>query len=122
MLKLCLNSRDEMYILDLEKVAYMAANGNYTRIVYIEGMQVMATMGISKMEEMIKKVIPVDRKSPFVRLGRSLMINQNYLSHINILKQRITLSDNQTHSHMLEVPKALLRAYKDLIINNFSNQ
>ena len=73
MLKLCLNSRDEMYILDLEKVAYMAANGNYTRIVYIEGMQVMATMGISKMEEMIKKVIPADGKSPFVRLGRSLM-------------------------------------------------
>ena len=122
MLKLCLNSRDEMYILDLEKVAYMAANGNYTRIVYIEGMQVMATMGISKMEEMIKKVIPADGKSPFVRLGRSLMINQNYLSHINILKQRITLYDNQTHSHMLEVPKALLRAYKDLIINSFANQ
>ena len=122
MLKLCLNSRDEMYILDLEKVAYMAANGNYSRIVYIEGMQVMATMGISKMEEMIKKVIPADGKSPFVRLGRSLMINQNYLSHINILKQRITLSDNQTHSNKKEVPKALLKAYKDLIINNFSNQ
>ena len=40
-------------------------------------------------------IVPKDRRSPFVRLGRSLLVNQTYLTHINVLKQRLTLSDNQ---------------------------
>lgn len=120
MLKLCINSRDELFILDLEKVVYMQANGNYTRIVYNEGMQVMVTLGLSKLEGMIKMVVPKDVQSPFVRLGRSYIINQDYLAHIDVLKQRLTLSDCQTHRHVLEMPKALLKAYKDLYKSRFS--
>ena len=120
MLKLCINSRDELFVLDLEKVAYMQASGNYTRIVYNEGMQLMVTLGLAKMEEMLKMVIPKGERSPFVRLGRSHIVNQNYLTHINVLKQRLTLSDCQSHTHVLEIPKALLKAYKDLIRSNFA--
>ena len=97
MLKLCINSRDELFVLDLDKVAYIQASGNYSRIVYIGGM-------------------------PFVRLGRSLLVNQTYLTHINVLKQRLTLSDNQEHSYVLDVPKALLKAYKDLIRKSFAER
>lgn len=120
MLKLCINSRDELFVLDLDKVAYIQASGNYSRIVYIGGMQMMITLGLSKLEGMIKMIVPKDRRSPFVRLGRSLLVNQTYLTHINVLKQRLTLSDNQEHSYVLDVPKALLKAYKDLIRKSFA--
>lgn len=53
MLKLCINSRDELFVLDLDKVAYIQASGNYSRIVYIGGMQMMITLGLSKLEGMI---------------------------------------------------------------------
>jgi hypothetical protein len=122
MLKLCINSRDELFVLDLDKVAYIQASGNYSRIVYIGGMQMMITLGLSKLEEMIKMIVPKDRRSPFVRLGRSLLVNQTYLTHINVLKQRLTLSDNQEHSYVLDVPKALLKAYKDLIRKSFAER
>lgn len=122
MLKLCVNSRDELFVIDLDKVAYIQASGNYSRIVYIGGMQLMITLGLSKIEEMIKMTVPKDRRSSFVRLGRSLMVNQAFLSHINVLKQRLTLCDNQEHQHMLEVPKTLLKAYKDLIRNSFAEE
>lgn len=120
MQKLCINSRDELYVLDLDKVAYMQANGNYTRIVYMEGMETIVSLGLSKMETMIKIVTPKDTRSPFVRLGRSHIINQNYLSHINLLKQRLTLSDNQIHTIVINMPKALLKAYKELFRNGFA--
>ena len=120
MLKLCINSRDELFVLDLDKVAYIQASGNYSRIVYIGGMQMMITLGLSKLEGMIKMIVPKDRRSPFVRLGRSLLVNQTYLTHINVLKQRLTLSDNQEHSYVLDVPNALLKAYKDLIRKSFA--
>lgn len=122
MLKLCINSRDELFVLDLDKVAYIQASGNYSRIVYIGGMQMMITLGLSKLEGMIKMIVPKDRRSPFVRLGRSLLVNQTYLTHINVLKQRLTLSDNQEHSYVLDVPKTLLKAYKDLIRKSFAER
>ena len=122
MLKLCINSRDELFVLDLDKVAYIQASGNYSRIVYIGGMQMMITLGLSKLEGMIKMIVPKDRRSPLVRLGRSLLVNQTYLTHINVLKQRLTLSDNQEHSYVLDVPKALLKAYKDLIRKSFAER
>ena len=122
MLKLCINSRDELFVLDLDKVAYIQASGNYSRIVYIGGMQMMIKLGLSKLEGMIKMIVPKDRRSPFVRLGRSLLVNQTYLTHINVLKQRLTLSDNQEHSYVLDVPKALLKAYKDLIRKSFAER
>ena len=122
MLKLCINSRDELFVLDLDKVAYIQASGNYSRIAYIGGMQMMITLGLSKLEGMIKMIVPKDRRSPFVRLGRSLLVNQTYLTHINVLKQRLTLSDNQEHSYVLDVPKALLKAYKDLIRKSFAER
>lgn len=122
MLKLCINSRDELFVLDLDKVVYIQASGNYSRIVYIGGMQMMITLGLSKLEGMIKMIVPKDRRSPFVRLGRSLLVNQTYLTHINVLKQRLTLSDNQEHSYVLDVPKALLKAYKDLIRKSFAER
>ena len=63
MLKLCINSRDELFVLDLDKVAYIQASGNYSRIVYIGGMQMMITLGLSKLEGMIKMIVPKDRRS-----------------------------------------------------------
>ena len=119
---MCINSRDELFVLDLDKVAYIQASGNYSRIVYIGGMQMMITLGLSKLEGTIKMIVPKDRRSPFVRLGRSLLVNQTYLTHINVLKQRLTLSDNQEHSYVLDVPKALLKAYKDLIRKSFAER
>lgn len=119
---MCINSRDELFVLDLDKVAYIQASGNYSRIVYIGGMQMMITLGLSKLEGMIKMIVPKDRRSPFVRLGRSLLVNQTYLTHINVLKQRLTLSDNQEHSYVLDVPKTLLKAYKDLIRKSFAER
>lgn len=122
MLKLCINSRDELFVFDLDRVAYIQASGNYSRIIYIEGAQTMITLGLSKLEELIKMTVPKDRRSPFVRLGRSLIVNQSFLSHINLLKQRLTLSDSQGHSYVLEVPKTLLKAYKDLVRRNFAEE
>lgn len=119
MYKLCLNSRDELFIIDLAKIAFFQANGNYTNMQYIKGETLLLTIGITKVEEYIRQVWPADQLSPFIRLGRSLLINQTYLTEINILKQRITLSDRETNRYTLAVPKPLLKQYKELIYEKF---
>lgn len=122
MYKLCLNSRDELLIVDLEKIAFFKANGNYTQFTYILGESHLLTVGLSKIEEYIRLAWPKDVPSPFVRLGRSLIINQRYLSAISVLKQKITLSDGGEHSYALPAPKPLLKEYKDRINEIYVNK
>lgn len=113
MYKLCLNSRDELLIIDLQKIAFFHANGNYTHLNYISGDSHLVTLGLSKVEEYLRMSWPKDVPSPFVRLGRSLIINQSYLSEISILKQKVILSDNCGHSYSLNVSKPLIKEYKE---------
>lgn len=115
MYKLCLNSRDELLIIDLQKIAFFQANGNYTHLNYMSGGSHLVTLGLSKVEEYIRMSWPKDVPSPFVRLGRSLIINQSFLSEISILKQKVTLSDNNGKSYSLNVPKPLIKEYKEKI-------
>lgn len=117
MYRLCLNSRDELLIIDMQKIAFFQANGNYTHFNYISGDTHLVTLGLSKVEEYIKMSWPKDVPSPFVRLGRSLIINQTFLSEISVLKQKVTLSDNNGHSYSLSVPKPLIKEYKEKIKN-----
>lgn len=122
MYKLCLNSRDELLIVDLEKVAFFQANGNYTHLSYMAGETQLLTIGLSKVEEYIRRTWPKDVSSPFVRLGRSLIINQRYLSKINILNQKLVLSDRGCNSFTLTVSKPLLREYKERISSIYSKK
>lgn len=115
MYKLCLNSRDVLLIIELDKVAYFQANGNYTQLTYISGECHLLSMGLSKLEEYIRKALPKDAVSPFVRLGRSFIINQSLLFSINVLKQKLILSDNEGHTYTLSVPKPILKEYKQKI-------
>ena len=119
MYKLCLNSRDELMIIDLEEVAYFQANGNYAHLQYIKGETHLLTVGLSKVEEYIRRSWPKDIASPFVRLGRSLIINQRFLSHISVLRQKLTLSDRGSISYALTISKPVLKAYKESINNGY---
>lgn len=122
MYKLCINSRDDLLIIDLEKIAYFQANGNYTHLCYISGDTHLLTIGLTKVEESVRKTWPMATPSPFVRLGRSLIINQRYLSQISVLKQKLILSDNNGHTFSLGVPKPLLKEYKEKINDFYLNK
>ncbi|MBD5278561.1 MAG: hypothetical protein HDS32_04920 [Bacteroides sp.] len=120
--KICINSRDELNIIDLDLVACINASGNYSKVMYIDGNKIMVSVGLSQFETIIKdSVSKKNCANTFIRIGRSVIINNRYLTQINILKQRITLSDRGTHAYQLTVPKALLKSYKELIRNSYSS-
>lgn len=118
---ICINTRDELNLIDLDLVACINASGNYSNIMYIDGNKILVSVGLSQMEIIIKDAVSKQQlPNTFVRLGRSVIINNRYLSQINILKQKLTLSDRGTHAYQLTVPKTLLKNYKELIRQSYS--
>lgn len=120
---ICINTRDELNLIDLDLVACINANGNYSNVMYIDGNKTMVSVGLSQFENIIKDAISkTSASNTFVRLGRSVIVNNRYLRQINILKQKIILADYGTHSYQLTVPKNLLRNYKELIRISYSGE
>lgn len=116
----CINTRDELNLIDLDLVACINASGNYSNVMYIDGNKLMVSVGLSQFEIIIKDAINKQHMAnTFVRLGRSVIVNNRYLSQINILKQKLTLSDRGTHAYQLTVPKNLLKSYKELIRRSY---
>lgn len=122
MKRLCLNSRDELVVLDLDEVAYMEADGNYSNVFTMKGMKIMLAMGIGKLEAIVAAAFSPGKGSPFIRLGRSYIINQNYLFRINLSKQKLILSDFGERNYVLTINKQLLKGYKELVRYGFKTE
>lgn len=78
-------------------------------------MQTTLSIGLSKIEKMIADSYANGKVCPFMRLGRSTIINQMYLYDINIAKQTLVLSDCGKSQVTLKLTKALLKTYKDMV-------
>lgn len=112
MAKLFFNTRDELTVIDSEEIAVVQANGNYSKVLTIYRREIMLTSGISKVEQVLKSI--KEKKSKFVRVGRSLIVNHSFLQKIDLMKQVMILS-GQGNEIKVNVSKKTLKIYKDAI-------
>lgn len=108
------NSRDELLRIDLSSVIYFEADGNYTRLVSVNGLSSMVCMNLGKMEELLSLRFK-DAPGSFARIGKRYIVNLRYVYGINTLKQELLLSDQTTFSTTLSISKVALRGLKELM-------
>lgn len=108
------NSRDELLRVDLSSIVYFEADGNYTRMVSVNGLSSMVCMNLGKMEELIA-IRFKDTPGVFARIGKRFIVNLRYVYGINTLKQELIMSDQNTFSLTLNISKVALKGLKDLI-------
>ena len=113
--KICINSRDELLFLDLSIVAFFKADDDYTTVCYMSGVTTTLSLGLNKVEIAIA-AIPKSNTCNFVRLGRSIIINQHYLYQIQVLSQKIVLFDGQ-RKISITVSKDAIKRYKQHLTN-----
>lgn len=113
--KIYFNSRDELIAVDFERVAVIQANGNYTRIIYINKHEIMLSMGISKVSEtLLRHEFPT---AHFIRIGRSCIINHAFMERIDLSRQLLVLTDGNGNEIRLNTSKQVLKSYKTSILN-----
>ncbi len=110
---LLLNSRDELYRIDISKVVYFEAEGNYTHFILSNKLKGVAGFNLAKMQQILAENLK-ERTSQFARIGKRFIINLDYVYHIEILKQKLTLSDGERFAYQLPVSREALKKLKDI--------
>lgn len=112
---LYLNSRDEFYKIDISLIVYFEADGNYTNFVFCNKLKGAVLMNLSQMQTALIENLKEDA-STFARIGKRFIINLNYVYHIEVLRQKLTLSDGERFAYQLSVSKEALKKLKDMYV------
>lgn len=108
-------TRDELMRLDVDKIVYFEAEGNYTRIVSKNDFRVLIPGGLTKTEDELTRQLG-GRGKMFLRVGKRHIINTRYIKSINIANQSLILTDLDKFAFKISVSKDALRTVKELII------
>ena len=118
---LYINSRDELLRIDISKIVYFEANGNYTNIVLTNKLKSMANMSLVQTEKALEDRLK-DKARQFARIGKRFIINLNFVYNINVAKQTLMLTNFTTFTFQMPVSKEALKKLKDIYLNVKSNK
>lgn len=110
------NSRDELLRINPTKIVYFEADGNYTNVILANKTKCSVCMNLSKMQAVLSERLQ-ENASIFARVGKSHIVNLNYIYAIQTLKQRLVLSDQSTFAFQLPISKESLKRLKELFVS-----
>lgn len=110
---LFLNSRDELIRVNINNIVYFEGEGNYTNIISANNLKRVVCMNLSKVQEVLNEKLK-EHAIIFARVGKRYIINLNHIYSINVLGQKLTLSDGSSFAFQLEIAKEALKKLKDL--------
>jgi DNA-binding LytR/AlgR family response regulator len=113
---LYLNSRDEFYRIDITKIVYFEADGNYTNVVLNNKVKGTVCMNLARMQQILSTNLQKSA-SIFVRIGKKYIINVTYVYHIAILRQTLELSDGENFNYSLNISKDALKGLREMFVN-----
>ena len=113
---LLFTTRDELTRIRLERVCYFESDGNYTNVYFINGVKTSLLTSLVHLEELISSIFSGGR-NVFIRIGKKYIVNASYIFQINVLRQRLILSNLSSPTvYTLAVSKDALKALKALYL------
>ena len=102
------------------RLVFISADGNYSNVVTQDNHSKMVSYQLGQLEDMIGTQLG-DSGNNFLRLGRGLIINSDFVYSIDIAKQQLILSDCINCYHELSASREVLiklKAYLDALTQN----
>lgn len=110
----------ELLRIPSERLVYISSDGNYSNIVTQDNRSRMVSFQLGQIEDLIGDQLG-DSGNNFIRLGRGLIINSDFVYSIDIAKQQLILSDCLGCYHELSASREVLiklKSYLDALIQN----
>lgn len=116
---LIINSRDELLRIDMTKVIYVEADGNYSNIILANKLKATVGLNLGQVEKLFAQNFGIKART-YARIGKRFILNLSYLYKINVLRQQLVLSDGSTFAYQLDISKEALKNLKDLYVTKKS--
>lgn len=110
----------ELLRVPANRLVYVSADGNYSNVVTQDNRKQIVSFQLGQIEDLIGDQLG-DAGNSFIRLGRGLIINQDFVYSIDIAKQQLVLSDCNSCYHELSASREVLtklKAYIDAMVKN----
>ena len=104
----------ELLRIPSRRLVFISSEGNYSNVVTLDNRKRLVTYQLGQLEDMIADQLG-DKGFNFLRLGRSLIINTDYIYVIDIAKQQLILSDCAGCYHELSASREVLIKLKAYI-------
>lgn len=89
---LIISTANELIRVKPERVVYISSDGNYSTMMLHDKTEHLFTFNLSQCQKIIESQLK-EEASTFIRIGKSLIINHDYIYRIHITKQLLILSD-----------------------------
>lgn len=113
--RILFNSRDELLRMEVGKIVYFEADGNYTHIVSVNKLKATIAASLTKTEQVLTAQLGADAVL-FMRVGKRFIVNVRYVYSINLTRQHLVLSDQEHFAYQLPVSKDALKRMKELMV------
>lgn len=119
---LLFNSRDELLRVQLNRIVYIESDGNYTTLVLSNREKHLLGINLSAFQKLLETQLGTSAVQ-FIRIGKSLIINREYIYCINLLKQKLIMAScDFEHSFTISASKESLKNLKALMVGIYQNK
>lgn len=115
---LLFHTSTELVRVPADAVVLITADGNYSTITMADGSNYVLTYQLGQIEKRISEMVD-GNDNRFVRIGKSLIINCQYITYINPSRQKLTLSDGRTFRREASASREALKALKEFVENGW---
>lgn len=107
-----ISNANELVRVKPERVVYIFSDGNYSTMVLHDKSEHVFTMNLAHCQQLIEDQLGKEAET-FIRLGKQLIINREYIFKINVNKQILLMADmTLNHVFTLTASKEALRQLK----------
>lgn len=118
MVHVFINSRTGFVIINLNKVVYLKADGNYTDFYFNDGKTKTHLSTLSSfLADIETAYAEANIPSPFFRMGRSYIVNTEYVASVNILNGVLTFESEIIKPIISN--KSNLRSLRDFLVEKY---
>ena len=112
--RLVFTTSTEIVRIPADSVVYILADGNYSYLFTVDEKSYTITMQLGHIERHLAMQLQ-DTGQRFIRIGKSLIVNWDFIVFINPQRQKLVLSDCRTFIKEVSASKDALKALKELI-------
>ena len=95
---------------------YIVAEGNYSQVYLQDGKSRLVSLQLGQMVDLVEEQLGED-ETPFIRIGKSLIVNRDFIFQVDISEQQLVISDWKGKYHVLKASRKALSLLK-LILEN----